>query len=239
MSKTERLFAVLDALRRHRRPVTAAQLAKEQCVSVRTVYRDVQTLLGLGAPIDGEAGIGYLLRPGFFLPPLTFSAEELEALILGARWVERQADDELAGAARNALGKIAAASRDDLRDRIADTGLWPARATGNCAPMPILRLVRRAMREERALAMHYKDESGRTSERAIWPVLLAYYEGKQLIAAWCCLRESFRHFRADRVVSLELTASRFGKPRRALAREWRAHWEREHPDWAKQRQAGS
>jgi predicted DNA-binding transcriptional regulator YafY len=238
VSKTERLFGVLDALRRHRIPVTAAQLAHEQGVSVRTLYRDVQTLLGLGAPIDGEAGIGYLLRPGFFLPPLTFSADELEALILGARWVERQADEELAAAAKNALGKIAAMSRDDLRDRISDTGLWPARGSGCCSPRPILKVVRRAMREEKAAAMEYTDESGRSSERNIWPIVLAYYEGKQLIAAWCCLRQSFRHFRADRVVSMTLTESRFGRPRRTLAREWRAQWEQEHPDWASAMRSG-
>ena len=130
MDKTERLFSVMDALRRHRRPVTAQVLAEEQGVSVRTLYRDVQTLIGLGAPIDGEAGIGYMLRPGFFLPPLMFSAEELEALVLGARWVEGRPDKDLAGAAKNALAKIATASPEDLRDRISSTGLWAAQRCG-------------------------------------------------------------------------------------------------------------
>lgn len=239
MSKTERLFGVMDALRRHRSPVTAAQLAKEQGVSVRTVYRDVQSLLGLGAPIDGEAGIGYLLRPGFFLPPLTFTAEELEALTLGARWVERQADEELAAAAKNAIGKIAAASREEIRERIADSGLWPARGTGCATKVPVLKIIRKAMREENAVAMRYQDESGHTSDRDIWPVVLAYYEGKQLIAAWCCLRQSFRHFRADRIVQLTSTSCRFGRPRRVLAREWRAQWDREHPEWAQERRSRS
>src|SRR5690606_34245595 len=109
MDKTQRPFSVMDALRRHRRPVTAAAPAEEQGVSVRTLYRDVQTLIGLGAPIDGEAGVGYMLRPGFFLPPLMFTAEELEALVLGGRWVQAQPDAGLADAARNALGKIATA----------------------------------------------------------------------------------------------------------------------------------
>src|SRR5262245_54903074 len=122
MDKTERLFSIMDALRRHRRPVTAAQLAEEQGVSVRTLYRDVQTLIGLGAPIDGEAGIGYMLKPGFFLPPLMFSPEELEALVLGGRWVEGQPDAGLKAAARNALAKIATASPEDLRDKMNNTG---------------------------------------------------------------------------------------------------------------------
>jgi predicted DNA-binding transcriptional regulator YafY len=239
VAKTERLFAVMDALRRRRDPVTAAQLAQEQGVSVRTLYRDVQALQELGAPVDGEAGVGYLLRPGFFLPPLAFSAAELEALVLGARWVEAQADVDLAEAARNALGKIAAVLRADARERMDDTGLWPVRVSGRRPPVPTLKLVRQAMRQEQALAMHYQDESGRTSERCIWPVLLAYYEGKQLIVAWCCLRAAFRHFRADRITGLRLTDARYGKPRRTLAREWRAQWEREHPDWAREKAQSS
>jgi predicted DNA-binding transcriptional regulator YafY len=231
MDKTERLFAVMDALRRHRRPVTAAQLAEEQNVSVRTLYRDVQTLIGLGAPIDGEAGVGYMLRPGFFMPPLMFTPEELEALVLGARWVEAQPDDGLVSAARNALGKIATASPEDLRDRIADTGLWPVMMRGRAAPKPMLAEIRRAMRSEKAVHIAYADESGRESERDIWPVQLAYYEGKQIIAAWCCLRQAFRNFRTDRIVSLFPTENRYGKRRTVLAREWEVEWQRQHPDW--------
>ena len=162
MDKTERLFAVMDALRRHRRPVTAATLAEEQGVSVRTLYRDVQTLIGLGAPIDGEAGVGYMLKPGFFLPPLMFTADELEALVLGARWVGAQPDDGLGAAARNALAKIATASPEDLRDRINDTGLWPVAvwSANSREPMPVLGQVRQAMRTEKALRIAYEDENG-------------------------------------------------------------------------------
>ena len=232
MDKTERLFSVMDALRRHRRPVTAAQLAEEQNVSVRTLYRDVQTLIGLGAPIDGEAGVGYMLKPGFFLPPLMFTAEELEALVLGGRWVQVQPDAGLAGAAKNALAKIATASPDDLRDRINDTGLWPVLMRGPMEPTPVLGMAREAMRNEKAIHIAYQDESGRQSERDIWPVQLAYYEGKQIIAAWCCVREAFRNFRTDRIVAATPTENRYGKRRIVLDKEWRAEWARKHPDWA-------
>ena len=225
MDKTERLFAVMDALRRHRRPVTAAALAEEQGVSVRTLYRDVQTLIGLGAPIDGEAGVGYMLKPGFFLPPLMFTPEELEALVLGARWVQAQPDDGLGAAARNALAKIATASPEDLRDRINDTGLWPVAGWGERRPLPVLGQVRQAMRSERALHMAYEDEAGNPTERTIWPVGLAYYEGKQTIAAWCCLRQAFRNFRTDRIVALTVTEDRYGKRRAVLEREWRDSWQ--------------
>lgn len=224
MDKTERLFAVMDALRRHRRPVTAAALAEEQGVSVRTLYRDVQTLIGLGAPIDGEAGVGYMLKPGFFLPPLMFTPEELEALVLGARWVGAQPDDGLGLAAQNALAKIATASPEDLRDRINDTGLWPVAVWSQKPAMPILGQIRQAMRTEKALTFSYEDEGGNASERTVWPVQLAYYEGKQVIAAWCCLREAFRNFRTDRIVTLTLTDQRYGKRRAVLEREWRDSW---------------
>ncbi|WEK04125.1 MAG: YafY family protein [Candidatus Devosia phytovorans] len=231
MDKTERLFAVMDALRRHRRPVTAAALAQEQGVSVRTLYRDVQTLIGLGAPIDGEAGVGYMLKPGFFLPPLMFTPEELEALVLGARWVGAQPDDGLGLAAKNALAKIATASPEDLRDKINDTGLWPVAVwRQEKQPMPILGDVRQAMRTEKAISIAYEDESGNPSERVIWPVQLAYYDGKQVIAAWCCLRTAFRNFRTDRIVSLAITEERYGKRRAVLEREWRESWQHD-PHW--------
>lgn len=230
MDKTERLFAVMDALRRHRRPVTAAELAKEQRVSVRTLYRDIQTLIGLGAPIEGEAGVGYMLRSGFFLPPLMFSPDELEALVLGARWVQAQADAGLAGAARNALGKIATASPEDLRDRIADAGLWPVSLHGPPGAVPVLGAVRDAMRAERPLLIAYADEGGRRTEREIWPVQLAFYEGRQVVASWCCLRQAFRNFRSDRITSASMSEGRYGRRRAVLLKEWWAEWKAKYPD---------
>ncbi len=131
MSKTGRLFAIIDGLRRRRRPVTAEVLADEQGVSVRTLYRDIQALIALGAPIEGEAGVGYVLRPGFFLPPLMFTADELEALVLGARWVEERQDGSLSRAAGLALAKIAAASPDELKQRIDEGGFGRRLLTGS------------------------------------------------------------------------------------------------------------
>ena len=224
MDKTERLFSVMDALRRHRRPITASALAEEQGVSVRTLYRDIQTLIGLGAPIDGEAGVGYMLRPGFFLPPLMFSAEELEALVLGARWVQGRPDEALAGAAKNALAKIATASPDDLRDRISSTGLWAAQQRWSTDKEPLLGVVREAMRNEKTLHIQYVDESGNSTERPIWPITLAYYEEKQVIGAWCVMRQAFRNFRVDRVRAATPGTEPFGKRRVILMAEWEAIW---------------
>ena len=206
---------------------------------MRTLYRDVQTLIGLGAPIDGEAGIGYMLRPGFFLPPLMFTAEELEALVLGARWVQHQPDAGLSSAAENALGKIATASPEDLRDKMNDTGLWPMRVQWARQEEPLLGTVREAMRAERELVIAYADEAGNATERTIWPVALAFYEQKQIIAAWCTMREDFRNFRIDRVVSAEIGTNRYGRRRAALAKEWEEIWRTERAQAPTVTEAGS
>ena len=219
MGRTQRLLTLMDALRRHRRPVTAATLADELSVSVRTIYRDVQSLIGLGAPIDGEAGLGYLLRGGFFLPPLMFDEDEIEALVLGARWVERQPDPALADAARNALAKIAAAAPKNLRDAMADTGLWAP--PGLAARTINLQPIREAIRREHKLTIAYVDVGGKPTERTIWPIGLAFYEGRETIAAWCELRDGFRHFRTDRVGSLTAIAERYPRRRAVLVKEWR------------------
>jgi predicted DNA-binding transcriptional regulator YafY len=222
MSRTARLFKLMDALRGHRRPVTASRLAEDLSVSVRTVYRDIQTLMDLGAPVEGEAGMGYLLRPGFFLPPLMFGEDELEALVLGARWVQGQGDTALAAAAASALAKIGTASPKDLRDKIAETGLWAPRYQNPAEQPAGLRIIREAVRREHKLAITYIDEKGATTERIVWPIALAFLEGKRLLAAWCELRNGFRHFRPDRISSLTATNDRYPTRRAILVKTWRA-----------------
>lgn len=226
MGRTQRLLTLMDALRRHRRPVTAASLADEMSVSVRTIYRDVQSLIGLGAPIDGEAGLGYLLRGGFFLPPLMFDEDEIEALVLGARWVEQQTDAALADAARNALAKIASAAPKDLRDAMAETGLWAPRGWNQPKAAVDLKPIREAIRREHKLELAYVDVAGKPTERTIWPIALAFYEGYETVAAWCELREGFRHFRTDRIGTLTPTGERYPRRRAVLVKEWRAELSR-------------
>jgi predicted DNA-binding transcriptional regulator YafY len=223
MSRTGRLFMLMDAMRGYRRPVTAARLAEQLGVSERTIYRDIQTLAGLGAPVAGEAGVGYMLKPGFFLPPLMFGADELEALVLGARWVRRQGDEALAQAASNALAKIAAATPKDLRDDMADTSLWVPLGLDQPAASDIhVRPVREAIRYQHRLRMSYCDEHGAPSDRVVWPFALAFFEGRRLLAAWCELRLAFRHFRIDRIAAVESLQERYPARRHELLKTWRA-----------------
>jgi predicted DNA-binding transcriptional regulator YafY len=222
VSRTSRLFLLLDALRQHRRPVPAQKLADELQVSVRTIYRDVQTLIGLGAPVEGEAGVGYVLSPGFFLPPLMFGTDELEALVLGARWVQRHGDPALAKAAGDALSKIATASPADLRETIANTGLW-APPTSKPEPLKVdLQAIREAIRREHKLRIAYTDAGGAPTERLIWPIGLAFHDGVRTVPAWCELRQGFRIFRVDRMASLVDTGTRYPRRRPALVKAWRA-----------------
>jgi predicted DNA-binding transcriptional regulator YafY len=220
MSRAGRLFQLMDALRGNRLPVTAKTLAERLGVSERTIYRDMQTLAELGAPVEGSAGVGYLLRSGFFLPPLMFGADELEALVLGARWVRRQGDPALAAAASNALAKIATATPKDLRDEMAETSLW--------VPLmeePVhdawVQPAREAIRRQRKLRIAYSDGRGAVSERVVWPFALAFFEGKRLLAAWCELRRANRHFRIDRIAHAETMDERYATPRHALLKKWR------------------
>jgi predicted DNA-binding transcriptional regulator YafY len=225
MSRATRLLGLLQALRLRRRPVTAETLAAELGVSVRTVYRDIATLVGEGAAIQGEAGLGYVMQPGLFLPPLGFDRDELDALALGLSWVQRRADPELARAADNALAKIHAMLPADGRDEIEGPGvlLGPS-PEPPAATVPLERL-RDAIRRQRKLAIAYRDGAGAASQRTVWPIALAYPEGVRLLLAWCETREGFRNFRVDRIVEAEVSEARYPRSRRALLKDWRAQME--------------
>jgi predicted DNA-binding transcriptional regulator YafY len=197
-------------------------LPRSSGVSLRTIYRDIQTLIGQGATIDGEAGVGFVLRPGFVLPPLTFSDEELEALVLGSRFLAQRADKPLAEAARNAIAKIAAVLPGDLRDSIHGTGLL-AGPGPRPPPDPIdIASIRAAIRTERKLILAYTDPNGNQTRRTVWPIALGFFDRVRMLAAWCELRQDFRHFRTDRITSLRATGQRYPRRRRALMKEWGA-----------------
>lgn len=221
MSRTERLFDLIQHLRRHRYPVSGAALAKDLGISLRTLYRDIASLQAQGAEIEGEPGIGYVLRPSFMLPPLMFSEEELEALVLGSRWVASRADSQLQMAAKHALAKIAAVLPADLRQQLETSGLLvgpgEVLATGDRE----LSLIRQAIRKEYKLEITYKDLHDQNSQRTIWPLGLGYFDQVRIIIAWCELRNDFRHFRTDRIMQLKLIETLYPKRRQALLKQWR------------------
>ncbi|PPC76838.1 transcriptional regulator [Pokkaliibacter plantistimulans] len=219
VARTQRLFTLMQILRRHRYPVTAQVLAQELEISVRTLYRDIATLQAQGAHIEGEAGLGYVLRPDFVLPPLMFSQEEIEALVLGARWVGSHTDKPLGQAATDALAKIAAVLPAEARHLLDSTTLLiPARQQDDRWQAEL----RQAMRAERKVLVDYADAQGRASQRILWPFALGYFEQVRVVVAWCELRQDFRHFRVDRILSLQLQNDHFPQRRANLLTQWRA-----------------
>jgi predicted DNA-binding transcriptional regulator YafY len=221
MSRAERLLELMQALRRRRAPVAGAALAEELGVSLRTLYRDIGSLKAQGASIEGEAGFGYVLKPGFALPPLMFTPDEVEALALGARWVEGRADEGLAKAARDALAKIGAVLPPARAAALDWPTLLAGRGRTSEAEAAALAVVRKALSGERKLAFAYADKQGRGSNRVVWPVAVGFFDEVRMLAAWCETREAFRHFRLDRMVSLAVLDQRPARTRRALLKEWR------------------
>lgn len=228
MQKPIRMLDLIATLRAARGALTAADIAARLQTSVRTVYRDVAALQAMGVPIDGAAGLGYILRPGFHLPPLNFSPDEAEAITVGLALLRRTGDRGLTQAAESVAAKIAAVQ--PRRDGAAPAPLlaspWhdlPEAATPAA-------LLRRAIREERILLISYRDEAGQTTTRAVVPLALIYYVEATILATFCELRQDFRHFRQDRILSANLTGATFRQRAAALRRDWAAahpaYWDR-------------
>ncbi|CAM3480181.1 YafY family protein [Bordetella sputigena] len=220
MSRAQRLLDLLQILRSHRYPVSGALLAGQLGISLRTLYRDIAVLQQQGAHIEGEAGVGYVLRPGFLLPPLMFSEEEIQALALGSRWVAENADNQLRLAARNALAKIAAVLPADLRHDFDDGTLFVVPGE-QVADTTDVALIRESIRRERKLRIEYRDEHAAETARVIWPFALGFFDRVRIVAAWCELRQGFRHFRTDRIVALTAPGDRYPERRQSLLKTWR------------------
>ena len=216
LSRSARLLDLLQALRLRRRPVTGAVLADELGVSLRTLYRDIATLAAQGAAIEGEAGLGYVLREETFLPPLMFSAAEADAVLLGLKLVAARTDPALADAAEHAAAKIAAVLP---KARDSDSGLLAGPARAGAKDM--LGTIRGALAAERKLRLTYADKRGAPSERTVWPVAIGFFESAEMLAAWCELRGDWRHFRLDRIASASATNDALPRRRLVLLAEWR------------------
>lgn len=224
MRKASRLFEIIQILKLARHPVTAAEIAARLEVTVRSIYRDIAALQAMRVPVEGERGIGYILRPGFDLPPLMFSIEETEAIVLALALLDRMADTELKAAAKRVGVKIEAAVPPPLRHTLNARALH-AWGTAQRAPETIdLAMVRRAIREEEKLLLDYRDELGRATERTIRPLAMIYYSEHANIVAWCELRQAIRNFRADRVEHCETTGRHFPGEGDRLRQLWITGW---------------
>ncbi len=196
-------------------------MARELGTSIRSVYRDIQTLRGQGAAIDGEAGVGYLLRPGFLLPPLMFSEEELEAIVLGLRLTAEHGDQALGQAAREVIAKLRAVLPRDLQALVDDTALLAGPAPRRPAEAVDLREVRHAIRQQRKARIDYVTGDAVHTTRVVWPIGLGFFERARVVVAWCEMRADFRSFRADRIARWTTLPDRLTRSRVTLLREWR------------------
>lgn len=208
MRPADRLFRIIQLMRFTGRAMTAAEIAERMEVAPRTIYRDMQHLVASGAPIDGERGVGYLLREDFDAPPMTFTFEQLEALAFGLRAVHMLGDARLGQAAREAFDKVAERLPPDHRDRLRQAPIRAFRSSVMESPA-LLEPIRKAIAERLLLSIRYRDGEGEQTVRTVRPLGLCVFGQVWLLAAWCELRQSFRDFRIDRIASLSTPGERF------------------------------
>ncbi|GHG63846.1 YafY family protein [Comamonas sp. JC664] len=223
MRRADRLFEILQVLRRAKGPMTALEIAEQLETSQRTVYRDLAALMARRVPIRGEAGVGYVLERGFDLPPLMLTPSEVEAVVLGAQWVAANADKTLSAAAGDVLAKVAAIVPKHLRELVDDpvVGTPPPSQRRPDGTVDVSRL-REWSRKQRKLHLHYADAEGSMSQRTVWPFLVGYVTGVRVLIAWCELRRDFRYFRTERLLSVDFLDVPYPERRSELRRRWEA-----------------
>lgn len=220
MRRADRLFDIIQALRVAKAPLTAADLALQLEVTVRTVYRDIATLQARRVPIEGAAGLGYMLRQGFDLPPLMFTLDEIDAILVGAQLIQRTGDPGLQAAARSVLSKVTVALPDHLRHHLDLPPIYVS-PFGASVPSSIdLNDVRRAIRGRQKMAIDYIDGDGAHTKRVIWPLAVAYFIETTLVCGWCELRQDYRHFRADRIEGGKLLSETYPADDGQLLQDW-------------------
>jgi predicted DNA-binding transcriptional regulator YafY len=238
MRRADRLFRIIQILRRRRTPITANEIAEEMETSLRTIYRDISQLLADRVPIRGEAGIGYILEDGFDMPPLMLTPEEVEAAILGAQWVTGRADPALSRAAADLIAKIGAVIPEHLRPLVVD----PALTSPNWRPVQPdaidMQRMRGAIHAQTKVYLRYRNEKEEETTRVTWPIAVSYFETVRVIVAWCELRQNFRNFRTDRVLEAQFLGERYPTPRTRLLVAWKKQMKKERDDMRARRMSG-
>jgi len=222
LRRADRLFQIIQILRRSSRPITAGQIAEELEISRRSVYRDIADLIGQRVPIQGEAGLGYVLDRDYDMPPLMLTPDELEAAVLGAQWVADKGDAVLASAARDLIAKIATVVPERLRPFVSNPTVGAPLSRASLLDGLDISRARESIRKGHKIRIRYRNERDEESERVIWPTMIGYAETVRLLAAWCELRQDFRHFRTDRIASAEF----LDEPHGLRPGELRSRWKR-------------
>lgn len=222
MGRSDRLFEIIQLLRRAKKPVTADKIARTLEVTVRTVYRDIAALQGMRIPIEGAAGVGYRMRAGFDLPPLMFTPEELEAIVVGLALVRRTGDKGLQRAAQAVKRKIADVLPQELARSLLQASLHVSTYGITPPAMVDLQMLRGAIRAEQKLVLVYKDDEATETRRTVLPLVMFYYIEVVVLAAWCELRRDFRHFRVDRIAACTAIDEFFKPDGDGLRARWQA-----------------
>jgi predicted DNA-binding transcriptional regulator YafY len=219
MRRADRLFEIVQILRRSRQPISAYRIAEELETSKRTIYRDIAALMANHVPITGEAGMGYVLDSGFDMPPLMLTEDELDAAMLGANYVVSRGEPEIVRAAQSLIAKIEAILPSHLRPLVTTPTASVSPVAQPADPVSSGEL-RRAIRQGRKVALRYEASAEERTDRTVWPVLLGYRDHGRILAAWCELRQDFRYFRTDRMISATVLSDRFPETRAQLRSRW-------------------
>jgi len=222
MTRTERLLSLLQVLRSYHYPVNGQRLADRLNISLRTLYRDIATLQAQGAEIEGEAGIGYILKPSFFLPPLMFSQIEIEALLLGMQWVSQYGDAPLTKAATDTLSKITHVLPTNIKNGMDAFALRvgpPMRASLANEDLTILRA---AIRNQKKLRLDYQSQKGGRNQQIVWPFTIGYFTDCRILVAWCEKKRDYRHFNTSGIISVEMLDDIYPGSRVNLFCKWRS-----------------
>lgn len=221
MDRADRLLQIVQILRRESKPVSAQAIAEELEVAVRTIYRDMLAMESIKVPVHGEAGVGYVLKDGCDLPPLVFNSDELEVLMLGARFVMKHGDFDQEKSAKDVIAKVAAVLTDELRDEFFGVQLYvPPNTPRPDRPKTSTSTLRQALRDQKIIDIRYRDEVGIVTRRTVWPIALGYFETSRLLVAWCDMRRDYRSFRIDRIVELIVTDNKVPRAQKDLLKEW-------------------
>ncbi|MGJ8758616.1 helix-turn-helix transcriptional regulator [Acinetobacter sp. HC8-3S] len=219
MSRSIRLLNLLQLLREYRYPVTAQVLAERLQISQRSVYRDIETLRDQGVNIDAAAGLGFQLKEDFLLPPMTLNETEIEAIFLALNWLNDIPDQALKSASKAVLAKLKAVLPEHCQHLLEQTTLRSITAWLPVNEM-LVEQVRLAIRQQVKITVDYADEQQRISSRVLWPFALGYFNDRIVLAAWCELRDGFRHFRIDRIQQLSLSQELYPQFKQQLFQQW-------------------